>query len=512
MGVPALFLLMFLRKKRNKSGVISVQVIDKSSGAYKVLKTIGSSNNLQEVEQMCITGKHWILTNTQAQELDFNQTAAQLNLFINSIDSLKLVGIDLLLGKLFEEIGFNAIKDSMFKQLVLYRLVYPTSKLKTIEYLYRYQGIDWDENKVYRYLDKLHNTQKELVQQISYQHTIQILGNHPQIVFYDVTTLYFEIEQEDDLRKTGFSKEGKHQNPQIVLGLLVSKNGYPLAYDVFDGKRFEGHTLLPIIDHFKLKYKLEKLLVVADAGLLSHNNIQLLIHHKYEFILGARIKNENQIIQQQILSTSYTNGSSYVFSRNDATQLIVSFSANRARKDEQNRERGLAKLEKQVKQGKLTKASINNKGYKKYLKLDGHVKISIDYEKFFKDKQWDGLKGYITNNSLSKDEIIENYNQLWQIEKAFRVSKTDLKIRPIYHRLPKRIEAHICLNFVAYKIYKELERQLKQKQSNISAQKAIEIAAFIFAITIKIPQSNEIISKVLIKTDEQKMLAQLFDF
>jgi transposase len=503
---------MFLRKKKNKSGVISVQVIDKSSGRYKVLQTIGSSMNLQEVEALCIRGKQWLLQHSKAQQLDFNQTEAQLNLFLNSVESLQLVGIDLLLGKLFDEIGFNKIKDSIFKQLVLYRLVYPSSKLKTTEYLYRFQGISWDENKVYRYLDKLYNTQKELVQQISYQHTLKVLGNHPQIVFYDVTTLYFEIEQEDDLRKAGFSKEGKHQNPQIVLGLLVSKNGYPLAYDVFEGKKFEGHTLIPIIDNFRSKYKLEKLVVVADAGLLSNNNIQLLVYHQYEFILGARIKNENKMLQQQVLSKKYANGSSYVFERNDDTQLIVSFSQSRAAKDAMNRERGLLRVETQIKKGKLTKASINNKGYNKYLQLDGDVKVSIDYKKFNEDKKWDGLKGYITNSKLSKDEIIENYNQLWQIEKAFRISKTDLKIRPIYHRLPKRIEAHICLNFVAYKIYKELERQLKQKQSNLSAQKAIEIASFIFGITIKIPQTNEVITKVLIKTDEQKILAKLFSF
>jgi transposase len=190
----------------------------------------------------------------------------------------------------------------------------------------------------------------------------------------------------------------------------------------------------------------------------------------------------------------------------------VSYSTNRAKKDASNRERGLHRLEKQIKQGKLNKANINNKGYNKYLKLEGEVIIKIDYEKYKDDTKWDGLKGYITNSSLSKDEVIENYNQLWQIEKAFRVSKTDLKIRPIYHRLPKRIEAHICLTFVAYKIYKELERQLHEKHATISPQKAIEIASFIFAITYKLPKSKKIQYHILIKTEEQKMLANLFNF
>jgi Transposase len=121
------------------------------------------------------------------------------------------------------------------------------------------------------------------------------------------------------------------------------------------------------------------------------------------------------------------------------------------------------------------------------------------------------LKGYTTNSRLTQAEVIENYNHLWQIENAFRISKTDLKIRPVYHRLPKRIEAHICLNFVAYKVYKELERQLKEKKAPISARKAIEVASFIFAITLRLPASNERITKLFLKTEEQKLLASLFN-
>jgi len=162
--------------------------------------------------------------------------------------------------------------------------------------------------------------------------------------------------------------------------------------------------------------------------------------------------------------------------------------------------------------GKLTKTNINNRGYNKYLKLNGEINVSIDYDKYKADDCWDGLKGYITNSSLSKDEIIENYNQLWQIEKAFRVSKTDLKIRPIYHRLPKRIEAHICLTFVAYKVYKELERQLKQKKANISVQKAIEIIQSIYEIEATTTKSKENVKHLLLLTEEHKLLASLFLF
>lgn len=503
---------MFVRKKKNKSGVISVQVIDKSSGHYKVLKTIGSSSNESQINELYTKAKNWIAQNNLQNTLDFEQEDQLVQQVLQSVQSIQIVGVDLLLGKIFDDIGFNKIGDSIFKQLVLYRLLYPVSKLKTTEYLYRYQQIDWNEDQVYRYLDKLYKSQKELVQQISYTHTVKVLGNEPKIVFYDVTTVYFEAEQEDELRQTGFSKEGKHQNPQIVLGLLVSKNGYPLAYEVFDGKKFEGHTLLPVVDAFKVKYNLQKLVVVADAGLLSKTNVELLQTNGYEFIIGARIKNETHSLQKQILSSTYKNGSTKVFTKQNDLKLIVSYSDKRAIKDAINRERGLKRLEKQIKQGKLTKQHINNKGYNKYLKLTGDITVEVDYEKYVSDGRWDGLKGYYSNSNLPINEIIENYNQLWQIEKAFRVSKTDLKIRPVYHRLPKRIEAHICLTFVAYKVYKELERQLKEKQTAISANKAIAIASFIFSINYQLPKSKQNISMLLIKTEEQRAIANLFNW
>jgi len=266
---------------------------------------------------------------------------------------------------------------------------------------------------------------------------------------------------------------------------------------------------LPIIDAFKNKYSIDQLVIVADSGLLSSTNIDELQVGGYEFILGARIKNEKRDIQSKILSLNLKNGESAIVKKNNL-RLIVTYSESRAKKDRLNREKGLRKIEKQIRTGKLTKASINNKGYNKYLKMDGQISIAIDYKKFEDDAPWDGLKGYITNAHLSKEEIIENYGHLWQIEKAFRISKTDLKIRPIYHRLQRRIETHICISFVAYKIYKELERQLKVKQSDFSPEKAIEIAKTIYQVKAK-TQNGEV-SHMLLITEKQKTLARLFNF
>ncbi|MBN2349567.1 MAG: IS1634 family transposase [Bacteroidales bacterium] len=401
------------------------------------------------------------------------------------------------------------IKEDIFWQLVLSRLTYLVSKLRTSGYLDRYHAVAYPVQQIYRYMDKLHSGQKELVQQISYEHIQQILGGQVSVVFYDVTSLYFEIDHEDELLKTGFSKEGKHQNPQIVLGLLVSRNGYPLAYDVFEGNKFEGHTMLPVLDSYNEKYNLEQMIIIADSGLLSNANINELQSAGYEFILGARIKNEKHDIQRKILSLKLSDGDSAVVQKGNL-RLIVTYPDNRAKKDLINREKGLKKLEKRIKAGRLTKSNINNRGYNKYLKMEGEVNIAIDYSRFEADGAWDGLKGYLTNANLSKEEIIENYGHLWLIEKAFRISKTDLKIKPIYHRLQHRIECHICISFVAYKIYKELERQLKEKKSSLSPEKDIEIVKTIYQV--KAQTDNGEVSHILLISKEQQNLAQLFNF
>lgn len=508
-GLNSYLCVLFVRKKPNKSGVISVQVIAKVNGKSKLIKTIGSSKDEKVIEELVYQGKKYISTFGGQSLLDFSDESSLIKSVFQQIDSHTEVGTELLLGKIFDDIGFTIIDDGLFRQLVLSRLTYPSSKLRTSDYFEKYHDLNYPVQQIYRYMDKLHSTQKELVQQVSFKHTKHILGGQITIVFYDVTTLYFEIDHEDTLRKTGFSKEGKHHNPQIVLGLLVSRNGYPLAYDIFEGNKFEGHTMLPVLDSFKETYQLEQMVIIADSGLLSNGNIEELQANGYEFILGARIKNEKQQIQEQILSLNLKNGESSIIEK-DGLKLIVTYSDSRAKKDQLNRERGLKKLEKKIKTGKLTKSSINNRGYNKYLKLDGQINITIDYNKFNTDAAWDGLKGYISNAKLSKDEIIENYGHLWQIEKAFRISKHDLKIRPIYHRIQRRIEAHICISFVAYKVYKELERILKELGSQLSPEKAIEIAKTIYQV--KATMNDKSVSQILLLTKEQKNLAKLFQF
>jgi len=274
---------VFVRRKPNKSGVVSVQVISKEGGKYQVIKTIGSSKDGERIKSLEAEGERYITSLTKQSSINFEIEKEQsvIDLFFKGINAIQLVGPELLLGKLFDEIGFNKIRGDLFRPLVLTRLVYPVSKLKTTDYLFKYTGSLVDVERIYRYLDSLNSKHKEKIQQISYEHTLKLLGNQISVVFYDVTTLYFEIDDEDDLRKTGFSKEGKHQHLQIVLGLLTSVNGYPLAYEIFEGNKFEGHTMLSVVEGFRKKYKVNDLVIIADARLLSNNNLEGLQKKKY---------------------------------------------------------------------------------------------------------------------------------------------------------------------------------------------------------------------------------------
>ena len=229
----------------------------------------------------------------------------------------------------------------------------------------------------------------------------------------------------------------------------------------------------------------------------------------YEYIIGARLKNEPENVKKQILETQFSEGQTFRINKAGRTRLIVSYATNRAAKDEHNRNRGLQRLEKRIKTGKLTKSNINNKGYNKYLRMQGDVTIEIDYEKFNHDKVWDGLKGYATNTKLRDKQVIENYKNLWHIEKAFRMSKTDLRIRPIYHRLRHRIEAHICISFTAYCIYKELERLLYKEKSSLSLKKAAELTHSMYQITYMLPESKHSKSQLLKMDDLQAELYQI---
>lgn len=502
---------MFLRKLKNRSGSTSVQIISKVKGRYKVVKTIGSSTSQQQIAKLWYLGQQEIERITAKSPLFVSDTDTIIDQLVDRLENVNIrtVGPELIFGRIYDHMGFKAVPEELFRHLVIARLSFPLSKLKTVEYLYRYQGISLDVDTVYRFLDKLSHHLKEQVEQIAFEHTRRILGGTISIVFYDMTTVYFETSDEDDLRKTGFSKDGKHQHPQIYLGLLVGSGGYAIGYDIFEGNISEGHTLIPFLQKISARFRLGKPVVVADAALLSHDNMEALEAQGYEYIIGARLKNEPDKMKQQILQKNWSDGQTLTIKKSDTIRLIVNHASRRAIQDEHSRNRGLRRLERMVGKGRLTKAHINKRGYNKYLRMNGEVHIEIDYEKVEQDKKWDGLRGYITNTNLRTEQVIDHYHNLWHIEKAFRMSKTDLRIRPIYHRLAHRIRAHICIAFTAYCIYKELERVLYQEKSSLSPRKAAELTHNMYQILYTLPDSKHTKTKLLKMDNEQAELYQI---
>jgi transposase len=330
-------------------------------------------------------------------------------------------------------------------------------------------------------------------------------------LFYDVTTLYFESDYSDELRERGFSKDGKHSQPQVVLGLLVSKDGYPLSYSLFNGSQYEGRTMLPIVEDFAQRFKLEDFVVVADSGLMNKANLQLLETGGYKYIIGARIKNETDEVKQWILSQEKQDGCFYELGKLPHARLIAGYSEARGKKDKNNREKGVKRLQKAYKSGNITKENINKRDYNKFLEISENVKVEIKQDKISEDAQWDGLKGYLTSTELQKKEVYGQYSGLWQVERAFRISKGTLELRPMFHFTPKRIEAHVCICFVAYKVYKELERILALKRINLSVDKVLDIAKTITTLKIHLPLSNETITKTMLITKRQQAIAPLFN-
>ena len=492
---------MFVRKKKNSSGSISIQIISKKNGKYKLVETIGCSKDKFEIEELV---KKAELRIKELEPSLFDYLEYKENKFRLKADNVRVIGNELVFGKIFNDIGCNNIsfpkekQKEIFKALVISRLLYPGSKLYLIDYYEIYKKEKIDKNQIYRLLDKIYSSDLKLqIERCIFNHTISILPNKELVVsFYDVTTLHFESENEDDLRRIGFSKEGKLNRPQIQIGLLTTIEGYPLGYEIYEGNKFEGNTLIESLKLLEKKFKLNhKPIVVADRGMFNNCNLIELDNNGYKYIIGAKIKTLSQDIKNQIISldlkvdnqtkeiksneelickvknkekeNKIKTTKKYTITKKTISQrLIISYSIQRAKKDKYLRDKALNKLENKLNQKNLKKSDLKLSYYAKYLDLEYKnncpIQFKLNDDKVKLDEKLDGLKGYITNDiTLSHNEIISHYTNLYNIEKAFRISKTDLRIRPIYHRLENRIKAHILIAFTSYAVYKEFERKLK---------------------------------------------------
>ena len=539
---------MFIRKKLNKSGTVSVFVLSTTkSRKQRLVKSFGSAhpNDTAALEKLLQQASSFIQEMEGPSLPHIYEEEDVIDGFVSSLNNaqVQVAGPELVFGTLYDRIGYGAIRNRMFRNIVICRLFNPGSKLKTVDYMERYLHVTYSVDQIYRFLDNLCYRKEEeekgnddrksetagegseptstssakskqddfktRVEDIAYSYTKKMVGDGISVCFYDMTTLYFEAAEEDDLRKCGFSKDGKHSCPQIFLGLLVASGGNPIGYEIYEGNISEGHTMIPLIRKLASRFGFDKPIVVADAGLLSKANIEELTKDGYQYIIGARPKSESDKVKEQILSLDMKYGDVVEIEKDGGVRIVLSCTERRAKKDAHNRQRGLARLQKKMASGRLTKQNINNRGYNKYLKMEGEVTISINMEKYEADAAWDGIKGYVTNTTLEKDEVIANYSNLWFIERAFRMNKFDLAVRPIFHRLRNRIEGHICICFTAYTIMLELERILKAAKSEITIYRAQELVKNMYAITYTLPKSKQTKRVYLGMDEEQSELCRL---
>jgi len=490
-----------VRKKKNKSGSISVIIVDRKNRGYKVVESLGSSKNEEEIEALYQKALKRIneLEPNLFTIKEKNEKEEELSKLFSQIttDNFIPIGDEIIFGRIFDEIGCKDIfknlnlknirnkerKDFLFRSMVISRLIYPGSKLELIHYLEYFKKEHINVYQIYRFLDTLYQKEiKSCIEKCIFNHTHKIMNNTITVTFYDVTTLYFESENEDDLRKIGFSKEGKLARPQILLGLFTTLKGYPLSYEVYKGNKYEGHTLIDILEKFQNRFELKnKPIVVADRGMLTYANIAYLENNDYKYILAYKIKNSSDEFKEKIANLVFINDNivhtleyEKIIEYNDENgvknrllikqKLILTYSSKRAKKDKKTREKAIRKIEETLSKKNITKSDLKLSYYSKYLDIDETCKIKycLNPDKIVQDEKLDGIKGFATNDfTLKSNDVIAHYQNQYYVEKAFRISKTDLKIRPIYHRLENRIKAHILISFVSYAVYKEFERRLK---------------------------------------------------
>jgi len=398
-------------------------------------------------------------------------------------------GIHDIYGSLFDNLGYkNIIKNparyksdiKIFRDIVLAQIANPQSKRASVDMLEEDFGISIDLNRVYQMMDKLDETPIERLNDLAYKNTSDLFKGKIDVIFFDCTTLYFETFEEDEFRKNGYSKDLKFNQPQVLLALMVTKEGLPVGYKAFEGSTYEGHTLIPILKELKKKYILDKVIFVADAGMLNEPNITELEAEKIEYVVGMRLKNLPKKLQSCILDhgnykeVKGIEKDEYKIGEfeHKGRRIIVNYSARRARKDARDREKAVEKLRKKLLKQKNPKEYMSNYGNRKYLKVDGNVSIELNDEKIEKASRWDGLHGVVTNaENLSEQEILKQYNHLWEVENAFRITKHDLKVRPVFHWKPRRVKAHIAIAFVSYSVVKYLEYRVRLQHRKMSPEK-----------------------------------------
>jgi len=442
--------------------------------------------SVEEVEKLAEKAKE----SKKEQEVKENREDYEVNLLDLLEEDRVIKGIHDIYGKMYSELGFDKIianptrnvsASKALKEIVMARIANPDSKMGSVEMLEEKFGVNLNLKSVYRMMDKLDDKRIKKLNTLVLNQTKSLLDNKIDVIYFDATTLYFESFTEDEgddaIKKNGYSKDGKFNQPQVVLALLVTKSGLPIGYKAFSGDTFDGHTIIPALKEIQDEFEIDNIVYVADSGMFNKTNLEEFDKNdKMTYIVGARIKSMSNSIKEEILKIDEyqeINDDTKVKTIDyQGKKLLLSYSKKRARKDKFEREKAIEKLKAKLEKSTSVKSQLSNNGYKKYLQLESTNKdektkscdlsIVLNEAKIEEDEAWDGLKGIITNNSkLTNEELIHQYTNLWQVEESFRITKHDLKIRPIYHWKPSRIKAHLAISFMAYTLVRHLEYKVR---------------------------------------------------
>jgi transposase len=446
-----------LRKVRTKSGATAVQIVRYVKRKCVIVRHVGSAKTDDE-----------LLVLWQEAEAIREQLSLQPSLFSLLPQKQILHAEHLSLNSVTHQFALNFLRDCLricglgflnplYQDLPLMRIIEPASKLRTLELLERYFNLSYARRTLCRLLPKFIDD-KENIEEAAYQVACEHFKEAFAFVLYDVTTLYFEShEPDDDLRARGFSKDDKSKQPQIVVGLLVTLQGFPLRHEIYKGNTFEGHTMLEVVKRFQEGHKNTKPIIIADAAMLSQENMTVLESEGYQYIVGARLANTSESFMNTLISTLVKQDGNTIRLAYPGRpySVVCAYSEKRAKKDKRELDKQLMRAQDLIarkEQGKRAKFVKKSKAHKDALELNENLKAKT--EKLL------GIKGYVTNiplEILSNEMVIDYYHKLWHVEQAFRMSKTDLNTRPIFHYTHDAIKAHILLCFTALVVGKFLE-------------------------------------------------------
>lgn len=425
----------------------------------EIIEKVGNDNTLTETVQ-------------EELKVDLNDL---------SEETRAVEGFHDIFGSLFNTLGFNNIltkkKSQVLKELILARIAHPASKHSSQEMLAADFGVDIHLDRIYRMMDALLDKRQEFEKKV-FQATQSLCFGKVNMLLFDVTTLYFESVEEDELKRFGYSKDQKFHTVQVVLALATTEEGLPIGYRTFPGNTADVSTLQIALSEWQKELPIGEIRVIGDAAMMSESNLAALESANIKYVIAAKLKKMPSDIQKKLFEKT---GESIVVNREsykkqehilpNGRRLVATYSEKRAHKDAKDRLRVLEKVQKKIGSGKNIKKLVSNRGYQKFLSAEGSGQILLDEDKISQAAQWDGLHGVITNDhESSPEEILSSYRRLWIIEESFRIHKSDLSIRPIYHFKPERVEAHILLCYLAFSLIRYTERRVKIQQEKISIQ------------------------------------------